>query len=158
LPLLYADGKSSPAKVYPTMPAWGGAPPSDYSFATADGGVMYDVPLEHARLALVGDDPLARNVPAQTDPDRAVLLISPFVGGIPQAPSSESSVTLRNALTWMFNAYKNNARAHPADLMLANDRSVGRFLVAPKRDANPIVQHEQAIACSALGGFGGYLA
>ena len=157
-PLLYADGKSGPAKVYPTMPAWGGAPPSDHGFATADGGVMYDVPLEHARLALVGDDPLARNVPAQTYPDRAVLLISPLVGGIPEGPCSESSVTLLNALARLFNAYKNNARAHPSDLMLANDRSVGRFLIAPKRDANPTVQHEQAIACGALGGFGGYLA
>jgi len=158
LPLLYPDGSRGPARVYPTTPAWNGAPPSDYGFATADGGVMYDVPIEHARLALVGDDPLERNMPSDTGHDRAILLISPLVGGIPQGPASESRVGLLNAPFRLFDAYKNNARGHRPDLMLANDRSVGRFLIAPKRDDNPTVQHEKAIACGALHGFGGYVA
>ena len=158
LPLLYLDGRSGSARVYPTTPAWNGAPPSDYAFATADGGVMYDVPIEHARLALVGDDPLERSMPSHTGPDRAVLLISPLAGEVPQGPSSESSVSLLNAPLRLFDAYKNNAHGHPSDLMLANDRSIGRFLIAPKRDNNPTVQHQKAIASGALSGFGGYVA
>ena len=158
LPLVYPDGSTEPARIYGTTPDWGATPPSEYGFATVDGGLMYDVPLELARLALVGDDPLQRNQQSHTEPDRAVLMISPLVGGIAPGPSSASRVNLLNAPFRLLDAYKNSARGHPLDLLLANDPSVGRFLVAPTRGDNSKVSHGKAIASGALGGFGGYLA
>lgn len=159
LPLVYPGGHNAPARIYKTVPEWGDSAPCDYAFVNVDGGLMNNEPVELARQALAGDDPLVRNDQSGKNADRAVLLIDPFVGREAQGPWREWDADLRSIPGHVLRAFVNNAHYHPLDLVLANRGDVySRFLIAPDRGDQTQVSDGRAIAGGALHGFGGYLA
>ena len=145
--------------VYDSNPDWLNVPGGGFEFAVSDGGSMNNEPIELSRLALVRDRPLVRNSREGETADKAVILIDPFVGAIPEGPAKAEDAPLLKILFQLLGAYKNDARFSPADLALASrDGVYSRFLIAPDRGSGSALSNGRAIASGALAGFGGFLA
>lgn len=138
-------------KVIPA--AWEGTKPEgfDYKFQCVDGGVINNEPFELARRILAGT---ARNNDRNgVAAKKAMLLIDPFPSVSLFEPDYAPAPDLLKTAIALFNALKNQARFKPEELLLAADEDVySRFMIAPSRDGK-----RNAIACGALGGFGGFL-
>jgi hypothetical protein len=123
----------------------------DYTFQCVDGGVMNNEPFELARRVLAGT---ARNNDRNgVAAKKAMLLIDPFPSVSLFDPEYAPAPDLLKTAIALFNALKNQARFKPEELLLAADEDVySRFMIAPTRGGK-----RHAIACGALGGFGGFL-
>lgn len=138
-------------------PSWGNNATA-YSYASADGGIINNVPLDHARVELSGIE--GRNPRNAKDAMRAVILIDP----LPEAPAcdmhqdsdKEGLVALMGAT---IDAMKNQARFHPEDIKLAADSGTySRFMLNPHRmKGTELITGAPALACGGLGGFSGFL-
>ena len=159
LPIVIPGDKVRPPEVYASNPDWLNVPGSGFGFGVSDGGSMNNEPIELARQALVRDDPLIRNSRAGDSASKAVILIDPFVGTIPEGPARAEDAPLLKILFQLLGAYKNDAQFSPADLALASrDGVYSRFLIAPDRGSGSAASNGRAIASGALAGFGGFLA
>lgn len=122
-----------------------------YDYLCVDGGVMDNEPLELARRLLAGSN--NHNARNHDVADRAVVLIDPFPGDAMFHPEYIPPRDLLKTMMSLFGALKNQARFKVEELTLAAHPQVySRFMIAPSRDGQP-----HAIACGALGGFGGFL-
>lgn len=91
--------------------------------------------------------------------DRAVIMVDPFPDGPAFDFDLKESPALRAVLGRIMGFYVNQARFKSADLAAAvSDKVFSRFLMAPRRNSNgESFDGQAAIACGALGGFGGFL-
>jgi hypothetical protein len=122
-----------------------------YDYLCMDGGVMDNEPLELARRLLKGSAP--HSARQGNKADRALLLIDPFPGETVFDEAHKPPEDLLKLVLALFGALKNQARFKAEELMLAaNPQVYSRFMIAPSRD-----DKKYAIACGALGGFGGFL-
>lgn len=123
----------------------------DYNFQCVDGGVMNNEPFELARRILAGTS--KNNDREGVAAKKAMLLIDPFPSVSLFDPGYAAAPDLLKTAIALFGALKNQARFKPEELVLAADEDVySRFMIAPSRDGK-----RHAIACGALGGFGGFL-
>lgn len=135
-------------------------PQGGYAFANVDGGVFNNEPLELCRLALAGDD--ARNPRHPAEAHRAVLMIDPFPNlfELDRSYDPERACELVAVAKRLFGVFVSQARFKADELALADDPDVAsRYAVMPIRYAgdNATRPEPYAIACGALGGFGGFL-
>jgi len=133
--------------------------PKGYDFVNADGGIFNNEPLELCRTALAG----GADVHNPREPEkatRAVVLIDPFPNlfdlEIPYDVDEHRQ--LAKVVTNLFSAMISQARFKVEELALAKAHDVAsRYAIMPVRyDAQDKVA-KYAIACGALGGFGGFL-
>jgi hypothetical protein len=129
----------------------------NYKFLCVDGGAINNEPIELAREILDMDKHLAE--PEVSNPEqvtRSLLLIDPFPDPAPFDIEYQSEFGVPNVLATLFNAYKNQARFKPKELLQALDPQVAsRFLIAPSGSKSPEPKYQ--LASSLLGGFGGLL-
>jgi len=132
---------------------------SNLSYASADGGMIDNEPLELARIELAGI--LGHNPREAAKANRAVLMVFPF----PDPPDdstfheAETPNVIEQALR-LLTVLKEQARFHPDDIRLALDADVySRFMIYPSRATGPNapVAGGKALACGALGAFSGFL-
>jgi hypothetical protein len=130
-------------------------------YLNVDGGCIDNEPFEYARWAIMAEigkgNPRQDGTPAGAIVDRAVLMIDPF----PEAPAFDVTAALDERLTSLpgnlLSMFINQCRFKPGDVALAMMEDVySRFLIVPS-GSNDAALGEQAIACGALGGFGGFL-
>lgn len=126
--------------------------PDMYYFASADGGMLDNEPIELCRRAISGwvshnrrDGDLAR---------RAILLIDPLADKPLLGPIARMS--LRNTLGPLLGTLLDQARYDSRDILLAADKNCySRFMITAQRDgAKP---GEKSVACASLNAFGGFL-
>jgi Patatin-like phospholipase len=132
-------------------------PPSNYSFVAVDGGVIDNEPLEIARRVLAGQE--GSNPRDGDKAERAIILVDPFPNQ-PALPQNLPSNTLVDVIPALYGSLIDQARFKPEELQLAFDEAVfSRFAISPSRRmrSNPAKRATLAIACGALGGFGGFL-
>lgn len=144
-----------------------------YSYASADGGMIDNEPLEWARIELAGI--LGRNPRGAVAACRALIMVDPF----PDPPLAKDRLaadgrdahadaeqeTLLSLAGGMITAMKNQGRFHPEDIRLALDSSVAsRFIISPSGRDKDKQDPEKgsltggaALASGALGGFSGFL-
>lgn len=127
-----------------------------------DGGLINNEPFEQVRRVLQG-------LTGQRDPqdiqsyDRfqsTVLMVDPFPSSLGRF---KSSLDLGTILPNTLEAMTNQSRVKPANLIefMASDRA-GQFLLSPVRylqkdGRETFIEGAFAIACGAMGGFGGFL-
>ena len=147
--------------------------PASYSYASADGGMIDNEPLEWARIELAGI--LGRNPRGAEAACRALIMVDPFpdpplvkerlADDARDAYADAEQETLLSHAGGMITAMKNQGRFHPEDIRLALDSSVAsRFIISPSgrdkvpndRDAGNFTGGA-ALASGALGGFSGFL-
>jgi len=127
------------------------SPDFRYDYLCVDGGVMDNEPLELARRLLAGSD--AYNARDGGKASKAILLIDPFPSDTEFDPEHKPPQDLLKLVLGLFGALKNQARFKTEELTLAAHPQVySRFMIAPSRGGK-----KHAIACGALGGFGGFL-
>lgn len=156
---------------------WAGAQPAYYTFACSDGGVMNNEPFELVRQILARDRERWNEAHRKSQPERvspfswldnsghstrqAMLLIDPFPGGETENAEYAPPDHLLATAMQLFGALKNQARFKPQELMDAmSDNVYSRHVIAPTRDAaseGGKLAGDRAIACGALGGFGGFI-
>ncbi|MBT9568746.1 MAG: patatin-like phospholipase family protein [Thiobacillus sp.] len=131
---------------------WGDLSPGyRFDFQCMDGGVMNNEPMELARQMLSGSG--QRNFRLGERANKAVLLVDPFPSDTSFDSTHKAAPDLLTTAMKLFGALKNQARFKPDKLMLAaKDDVFSRFMIAPSRNGTA-----NAIACGALGGFGGFL-
>lgn len=135
-------------------------PNGRYAFANVDGGVFNNEPLELCRLALAEED--GRNPRDRTEASRAVLMIDPFPNlfELVRDYDPNTEIALINVAKRMLGALVSQARFKADELALARDDNVfSRFAIFPIRYASLGAASPEtfALACGALGGFGGFL-
>lgn len=161
-------GGALPVNVDPTtapLPLLGAA--RSAAHVAVDGGVLNNEPFEYARFTLrpaaTGDEAKARGplAPNERNPmaaDRAVLMIDPFPEGAAfseAALDDPAEAALAAVLPKVLAAMKGEARFKLDELLAAADaRICSRFLMSPSRGED--LAGAAAIACGALGGFGGF--
>ena len=127
------------------------SPEFRYDYLCVDGGVMDNEPLELARRLLAGSD--TYNARDGGKASKAILLIDPFPSDTEFDPEHKPPQDLLKLVVGLFGALKNQARFKTEELTLAAHPQVySRFMIAPSRGGK-----KHAIACGALGGFGGFL-
>jgi hypothetical protein len=130
-----------------------------YDFVNVDGGVFNNEPLELCRTALAG--PGGRNPRDPAEATRSVLLIDPFPNlfELDRAYDAEKERRLLVVLKRLVGAFTAQSRFKPDELALARDPGVAsRAAIMPVRYEEPGNRKARyAIACGALGGFGGFL-
>lgn len=142
----------------PLTPAWGGSS-QPYSFASADGGIINNVPLEHARIELAGLE--GRNPRDAQKAMRAIILIDP----LPEPPQRDvhadaDAEGVFALIGGAIDAMKNQSRFHPEDIALAcRDDVYSRFILNPNRsdETRGRLFGGLALSCGGLGGFSGFL-
>ncbi|MBK8906518.1 MAG: hypothetical protein IPM60_01000 [Rhodospirillales bacterium] len=135
-------------------------PDGRYAFANVDGGVFNNEPLELCRLALAEED--GRNPRGRTEASRAVLMIDPFPNLFELVRDYDpgEEIALVNVAKRLLGAFVSQARFKADELALARDDTVfSRFAIFPVRYASLDAAEPAtyALACGALGGFGGFL-
>lgn len=133
-------------------------PAGRYTFANVDGGVFNNEPLELCRQALAGED--GRNPRDRTEAFRAVLMIDPFPNlfELDRNYDTEKETALINVAKKLIGAFVSQARFKADELALAKDKNVfSRFAIFPTRNSPSGEKAAYALACGALGGFGGFL-
>jgi hypothetical protein len=133
-------------------------PRGEYTFVNIDGGVFNNEPLELCRVAVA--DGRGRNPRDPTTADRAVLLIDPFPNlfELDRSYDPETQGHLLRVLKSLMGAFVAQARFKPDELALARDPNVAsRYAIMPIRYGAGDTVEPYAIACGALGGFGGFL-
>ena len=125
-----------------------------------DGGVINNEPFEKVLELLHETTDFSEiNSSKNTDCnqfDRTVVMIDPF-------PSETTDYTNNTAIGAValdtFSALLNQCRSKPEDLADALDENnYGKFLISPVRYSGKLsFEGSQALACSVLGGFGGFL-
>jgi predicted acylesterase/phospholipase RssA len=132
-----------------------------YEFVNVDGGVINNEPVELARRALAGIE--GRN---PRDPDkatRAVLMVDPFPNevNLDLTYDAQKRKPMLTAAMDLLSAMIYQMRFKVEELELARDEGVfSRFVISPvrwERGATQSVRARFAMACGALGGFGGFL-
>ncbi|WP_225206782.1 patatin-like phospholipase family protein [Novosphingobium huizhouense] len=157
-----------------------------YSYASADGGVIDNEPLEWARVELAGI--LGRNPRDAAKACRALIMVDPFPDSpavkarlaAQEAPACAAKAgqatgrkdafaraedeTLISLAGGVIAAMKNQGRFHPEDVRLALDSTVySRFIISPSGRDRPQsagggnYTGGAALASGALGGFSGFL-
>ena len=126
-----------------------------FHFVAVDGGVMNNEPLELARRFLSGGE---RNSRSGRKARRAVLMIDPFPSEADLDQKYTPDRGLLSVIPQLFSSLIDQARFKMDELLLAQQESVySRFLIAPTRSFDGGAGEANAIACGALGGFGGFL-
>ncbi|MFD2181162.1 patatin [Rhodoplanes azumiensis] len=132
---------------------------ADYTFVAVDGGMIDNEPFELVRRALSGG-PAHSNERAGVDATKAVLLIDPFpntpkLPALRKLPNGQPDRSLLGTLKTLLPTLVGQARFKPDELAPILDENVySRFVIAPSRNEKG---SDLAIACGALGGFGGFL-
>jgi hypothetical protein len=130
----------------------------EYAFVNADGGVFNNEPLELCRTALAGEG--GRNPREPDKAMRAVVLIDPFPNlfDLEKDYATETHRELLDVVQKLFSAMISQARFKLDELALARAPNVAsRYAILPVRYDEQDRRQEHAIACGALGGFGGFL-
>jgi hypothetical protein len=133
-------------------------PDGEYDFVNVDGGVFNNEPLELCRIAVA--DGQGRNPRDGREADRAVLLIDPFPNLFARDDHYEplAQEQLLPVLQHLAAAFVSQSRFKADELALAKDPQVAsRYAIMPVRYGPGDVAEKYAIACGALGGFGGFL-
>ena len=142
----------------------------DWETQNVDGGVINNEPFERVRDVLndltgenkIEDDKGRKVFNNENLFQSTVLLIDPF----PSKPPGrfKQSQKLFDVIGFTFGAMMEQMRAKPVQLSNAMDDSCsGQFLIAPARRLPKLdggekdAAGDEAIACGALGGFGGFL-
>ena len=169
------DWESRPIPTHPDFRTPGRTVP----LLAVDGGVCNNEPFELARFTL-------RRAATTTPPseiahpegrkgyllpnprdarvaDRAVILIDPFPEGpVHEARRPGLSPDVFDTVSKLIPTLLNQARLKPDELLdAANEAVRSRFLIAPSRPhptrPDEVARGSDAIACGALGGFGGFI-
>lgn len=127
----------------------------DYNFVAVDGGVVNNSPFDFVEHALwnPGQSPKTGE-----NADRAVIMVAPFPEPPAFPPEGRPALEIVSVVRALFPALIDQARFRPSELGPAvnpNDRS--RFIISPIRSLNDGPIERYPIACSLLGGFGGFL-
>lgn len=125
-----------------------------------DGGVINNEPFEKVmELLHETTDVLQLKAKKNGDHnqfDRTVLMIDPFPS---EATDYKNDTSIGAVALDTFSAMLNQCRIKPEDLADALDEdNYGKFLISPVRyEGTTVFEGSKAIACGALGGFGGFL-
>ncbi len=163
------DGRSYPVDVDQTFilePTFPGMPADfsgTYKFLNVDGGLINNNPFDYAEYALLGRPSLRR--PPDRDrtleglqTDAALIMIAPFPEPPAFLPEGQPKEELSAVLRALLPTLMTQARFRANDLAKALDpEDYSRYLVAPQRLDAAGKPLRFAIACGALGGFGGFL-
>ena len=130
------------------------------TYASGDGGMIDNAPLELARIELAGI--LGHNQREAVLAQRALVMINPF----PAPPDvsdfkDPGGIGIFKVAARMLGVYMEQARFDPDDIRLAiDDDTYSRFMIHPRRtDSNGavIAFGGAALACGAMGAFSGFL-
>jgi hypothetical protein len=151
--------------IRPSFPASLREPAAPFVFQTVDGGIVNNNPFDYAQYALFGGPPTEDQKSGRA---RAIIMVAPFPDPPKFLPENAPAPTLAAILRALFPTLVNQARFRMSELAPALDeRDYSRYLISPRRripraarprDGDAGAPEERfAIACGALGGFGGFL-
>jgi hypothetical protein len=128
-----------------------------YQYASIDGGLINNEPLELARRYLTGG-PGKINVQDGTSAKKAVILVAPFPNFV-DVPPYNYGETILDIVPRLVSTLINQARFKPDELAkAANDTIFSRFMISPSRPAGSNDKAKKyPIASSPLEGFSGFL-
>jgi len=144
-----------------TIPPKGPQPgQATWQFVAVDGGITNNEPFDIARRCLLDRSKPGDSLPR--DPaaaHSAVILVDPFPDPVDPASPYDAKTDLVSVVAQLIEAWIQQARFKPDELVLAQDESVfSRFLIAPiRRDQPGGVASRHPLASGSLGGFGGFL-
>ncbi|MFN4090755.1 MAG: hypothetical protein ACK4QW_17155, partial [Alphaproteobacteria bacterium] len=141
----------------PDWPAGWPKPDAPYRYVSVDGGLINNEPFEMTRFAIRRDG-RPQNPRGAEDADTAVVMVDPFPDGPAFDEDYPADDRLRAIALALFPALKNQVRFKPGELVAAVAEDVfSRYMIAPRRADAAGTAAPYAIACGALGGFGGFL-
>jgi len=152
------NGYSGKSEEFPPLDKSENFEGGKYKFVNADGGVFNNEPLELCRTALAGEG--GRNPREPDEATRAVILVDPFPNlfDLEKDYATDTHRELLDVAQNLFSAMISQARFKVDELALASAPNVAsRYAIMPVRYDDRDRRQQHAIACGALGGFGGFL-
>lgn len=142
-------------------PSWDASGTSEkMCFWAVDAGVTDNEPFQLARARLSKEDD-GKDPQTPTGAGGMIIMVDPFVGRevVPEDTNDSPRPCLLKQMSTILGSAIDEARFKPEELAQAQDSTVcNRFLIAPIRTAHgERLLSPKAIACGALGAFGGFL-